>query len=89
MNRLQGLSVDTQYLVTLNSKKPIAPERSLAEFDYTHPNFTVASMKSQSGIRELSGNNRTSFAGSYLRFGFHEDAVMSGVWAAESLGVTW
>jgi predicted NAD/FAD-binding protein len=87
MNCLQGLDLTTQYLVTLNSRKEIAKEHIVKEFDYTHPHFTVASMATQPRIKALSGSDRIHYAGSYLRFGFHEDAVMSAVAVAEQFGV--
>ncbi len=87
MNCLQGLNTEKQYLVTLNSRKNIAPENIIKEFHYTHPHFTVESMETQSKIKQISGKDRIYFAGSYLRFGFHEDAVMSAVGVGEQFGV--
>ena len=87
MNNLQGLSTKDQYVVTLNSKTNISPDKVIARFDYTHPHFTVESMKTQNPIMQMNSENRTFFAGSYLRFGFHEDAVMSGVNIAKYFGV--
>ena len=90
MNCLQGLpdSLEKQYIVTLNSKKAIPAEKIIQEFNYTHPHFTVSSMATQSEISALSGADRIFYAGSYLRFGFHEDAVMSGVAVGNHFGVS-
>ena len=87
MNNLQGLSTKDQYIVTLNSKINISPDKIIARFDYTHPHFTVDSMKTQDPIMQMNSHNRTFYSGSYLRFGFHEDAVMSGVNVAKHFGV--
>ena len=88
MNRLQGLQTEKRYLVTLNSHRPIAAKDIVTSFSYTHPHFTVESMRTQSEIKDISGTNRTYYAGSYLRFGFHEDAVMSATWIGEKFGAT-
>ena len=43
--------------------------------EYTHPAFTSRSIAAQRReLRQLNGTNRTYFCGSYMRYGFHEDA---------------
>ena len=87
MNRLQNLRTQLNYFVTLNPTHPIDPSRVHYEVDYEHPIYTQQSMDSQQGIRELSGVRNTYYCGSYLGFGFHEDAVRSAVEVAHALGV--
>lgn len=79
MNRLQGLTTDANYLVTLNRIKPIDPSKIIKEFTYYHPNFTLDSLASVEKIKSLNGTNKCYFAGSYHGFGFHEDACKSSV----------
>jgi len=86
MNRLQGLQTEKEYFVTLNRDKSFAPGTVLREIEYTHPAYTTASPLAQSGVRGLNGQNRTFFCGSYLGYGFHEDAVKSAVEAARCFG---
>jgi predicted NAD/FAD-binding protein len=43
-------------------------------------------MKAQERHHEISGRNRTHFAGAYWSWGFHEDGVKSGVRVAEHFG---
>lgn len=89
MNRLQNLPTQTPYCVTLNRTERIPDAHIIRAIDYTHPQFTPASLRSQSSIRELNGQRRTYFCGAYLGYGFHEDAFRSSVQVAEKLGVKW
>lgn len=87
MNRLQGLVSRREYLVSLNLRRPVDPGSVIHSVDYTHPVFTGRSVATQSALREMGGVNDTYFCGSYLGYGFHEDAVASAVSVAEKLGV--
>ncbi|HMP76648.1 MAG TPA: FAD-dependent oxidoreductase [Kiritimatiellia bacterium] len=87
MNRLQGLHTQRQYFVTLNSPRAPRPETVIREIDYTHPLFSFASMRTQAELPALNGVNRTFFCGSYFGYGFHEDAVRSGVEVAKQFGI--
>jgi predicted NAD/FAD-binding protein len=87
MNKLQGFESKKDYIVTLNSRKKIQEDKIIRKFNYTHPHFTVDAMKTQDTITNLNGTNRTFYAGSYLRFGFHEDAVISGVNVGKYFGL--
>jgi predicted NAD/FAD-binding protein len=87
MNRLQGLSGAVDYFVTLNDQNTIAPDQIIYSTNYTHPCFTAAATSSQDKLRDLNGTRNTFFCGSYMRYGFHEDAVWSAVSVARSLGV--
>jgi predicted NAD/FAD-binding protein len=42
---------------------------------------------SQKEIQNMSGQNRTFYAGAYLGNGFHEDGVNSAIAVADKLGV--
>jgi predicted NAD/FAD-binding protein len=77
MNLLQGLSAQTQYLVTLNRPSPHEESQVLASLVYHHPVYTRESMDTQSSLASLNGHRSTYFCGSYFGFGFHEDAVRS------------
>jgi predicted NAD/FAD-binding protein len=52
---------------------------------YHHPHFDLRAVAAQRRWAEVSGVNRTSFAGAYWRYGFHEDGVMSGLRVVEAL----
>ncbi|RAP34335.1 hypothetical protein DID80_07370 [Candidatus Marinamargulisbacteria bacterium SCGC AAA071-K20] len=86
MNRLQNLDLETDYFVTLNQDQDIDPNHIIKTIKYSHPLFTFDSLASQDKIKKLSGHNRTFYAGSYLGYGFHEDAVTSAVMVGNALG---
>lgn len=86
MNRLQGLCTHRQYLVTLNRPDPYPEGSIIAEFRYSHPTYTNASLATQVHLGTLNGVRHTHFCGSYFGYGFHEDAVRSAVNVAERLG---
>jgi len=89
LNRLQSLPGPTQFCVSLNLEREPAPGTVLAEIDYTHPILDAAAAAAQPGLRRLSGQRHTFFAGAHMRYGFHEDGLMSGMKVAEALGCTF
>ena len=86
MNRLQNLETPRPLFVTLNPWRDIAPEQEFARFDYRHPLFDARAMKAQQRLWELQGRRNTWFCGSYFGYGFHEDALQSGLCVAEAIG---
>jgi uncharacterized protein len=82
MNRLQGLDCASEYFVSINGAEEIDPAKVHRRIQYEHPLFSVGAIRAQA---ELPGLNRRSpdqavfFAGSYFRYGFHEDAFGSAV----------
>lgn len=86
MNLLQGFHAEQDYCVTLNRRKSIRPESVIAEFDYQHPQYSFASLATQTELPSLNGQRNSWFCGSYFGYGFHEDAVRSAVDVAENLG---
>ena len=86
MNRLQGLKTENDYLVTLNPTKIIPKNKIIYENEYTHPKYTHSSLSTQKNIEKVNGLNQLYFCGSYCRYGFHEDAVISAVNVAKKLG---
>lgn len=86
MNRLQSLPEEQQYFVSLNPIKE--PQRILYETSYTHPIYTKGVVEAQRDLGRIQGVNRTWFCGSYCGYGFHEDALSSGLTVAENFGVT-
>lgn len=85
LNRLQGLSVSRPLLMSLNPvREPLAP-LVLGEFEYEHPILDRAAMTAQHDLETIQGTSRTWFCGAYLGFGFHEDALRSGLDVAAAL----
>lgn len=88
MNRLQSLKTARQYFVTLNRFAPIARDKIIREFDYTHPSYTWDSLLTQEKLPGLNGVRRTFFCGSYFGYGFHEDAVKSALEVTRHFGIS-
>ncbi len=87
LNRLQRHQTEQQYFVTLNSQKPIYPKYIIRELKFIHPLYNFEAIKSQPRLANLNGARRTYFCGNYFGYGFHEDAVKSGVSVAKAFGV--
>jgi predicted NAD/FAD-binding protein len=87
MNRLQGLQASRDYLVSLNPLREPDPALVHAEFEYEHPVFDSAALAAQQQLGQLQGRRHTWLCGSYFGYGFHEDALRSGVAVAVALGV--
>ena len=86
MNQLQGLDPRHPLFVTLNPAVEPARGKVYREFTYAHPFFDKAALASQTELWSLQGQRRTWFCGSYFGYGFHEDALQSGLAVAEALG---
>lgn len=84
MNRLQGLDPRRPLFITLNPHRAPRPETVLGEFVYHHPVYSVRALAAQRQLQRLQGCRRTWFCGSYFGAGFHEDALVSGLAAAEA-----
>lgn len=87
MTRLQGLDARARYYVTLNRVMPVAASKVVREMWYTHPVFSAGALKTQAELPKLNGARETYFCGSYFGYGFHEDAVRSGVDVARAFGI--
>lgn len=89
MNALQGVSDREQYFVTINRPETIDEAKVIKRIDYTHPLFSLGAVRAQVELPKLNeqarGRTETYFAGSYFRYGFHEDAFMSAVQLSELL----
>ncbi|MGH8603522.1 MAG: hypothetical protein ACREXR_12345, partial [Gammaproteobacteria bacterium] len=85
MNTLQRVSNHTDYFVTINDSSRIDPEKILKVFEYEHPIFDLQAIKAQKKLHLLNEHGHTYFCGSYSGFGFHEDAMRSGVEVCEKI----
>jgi predicted NAD/FAD-binding protein len=79
MTRLQRLP-DVPYLVTLNPRR--TPNGVLHETWFDHPQFDRAALAAQPELPRLGGTLHTYYAGAHFGFGFHEDALRSGLTAS-------
>lgn len=85
MNHLQGIDENHPLFVTLNPHIAPKEETILRTFSYQHPLFDRAAMSAQKDLWSLQGTNRTWFCGSYFGYGFHEDALQSGLAVSEEI----
>ncbi len=86
MNRLHRLDEAPPLFVTLNPAPEPRTDLLRARFRYDHPGFDAAALAAQRQLPSIQGARRTWFCGSYFGAGFHEDALVSGLAAAEALG---
>lgn len=86
MNSLQSIDRRHPLFVTLNPLREPDPARVIAAFEYQHPSYDLAAIAAQGELSRLQGQRCTWFCGSYFGAGFHEDALRSGLAAAEAAG---
>jgi predicted NAD/FAD-binding protein len=82
MNNLQSLETKNNYFVSLNADSLINPNSVIKRLHYTHPTFSIKSIKTQrslSSINNQEKDQRLFFCGSYFGYGFHEDALSSAL----------
>ncbi|NDE01479.1 MAG: FAD-dependent oxidoreductase, partial [Gammaproteobacteria bacterium] len=84
MNVLQNLAAPVRFLVTLN-RADIDPDQVLGRYTYHHPVYTPQAVAAQNQRNLISGQRRSVYCGAYWRYGFHEDGVVSGLWALQDL----
>ena len=86
MNRLQSLSAEREFFVTLNRTAAIDPAHVIRTITYAHPVYTAAGVQAQARFEQINAHRHTHFSGAYWGWGFHEDGVRSAVRVAERLG---
>ena len=85
MNSLQPIPLDDPLFVTLNSTHNIDQNQIYDQVTMRHPVYDVGVLSAQKEISLSNGNNRTWFSGAWMRNGFHEDGLSSGLDVARSL----
>ncbi len=88
MNSLQEVSDKKDYFVSINDPQKIRPDRIIQTITYEHPCFTVEAIAAQKRLGELNSEGPTYFCGSYFKYGFHEDALVSALDVVQKVGVT-
>ena len=91
MNHLQPLNTKTAMIVTLNPHKEPDMAAIHDEYRFEHPVLDQAAIDAQTRMDEIQGKDRIWFCGAWLRYGFHEDGLLSAVNVATALGaeVPW
>ncbi|WP_440682593.1 NAD(P)/FAD-dependent oxidoreductase [Cysteiniphilum halobium] len=87
MNKLQSLSSEKDYFVTINPAILPREESIIDQHVFRHPAFDHAAIIAQQKLMDIQGQHNTYYCGAYLRYGFHEDGIFSAVEVAKMLGV--
>ncbi len=85
MNSLQEVSKKKNYFVSINDPGNLDSKLVIKQIEYHHPLYTVKSIETQSKLASLNEAGRIYFCGSYFKYGFHEDALTSGLMASEAV----
>ncbi|KAF9524252.1 amine oxidase [Crepidotus variabilis] len=87
MNDLQHIP-EAKYgpvLVTLNPPFEPDPSKTVGKWHYSHPVLDSQAVQAQKEMLKIQNTRSISYAGAYLKYGFHEDGFTSGLLAACSL----
>lgn len=87
MNNLQTINTKQPVLVTLNPAAVPDSNKIYDQHHFTHPVFDSPAIEAQKKIHTIQGIDNIWFVGAYQRYGFHEDGLLSSVWALETMGV--
>jgi uncharacterized protein len=80
VNRLQGITSQRNYFVSINGEETLQPQSVLHRIQYEHPLFNDGAIRAQRELPHLNERHTgIYFAGSYFRYGFHEDAFSSAL----------
>ncbi len=88
MNILQCLESDHTFVVSLNDRDAIDPNKIIGEYQYAHPQFSLAMVAAQNRRSDICGKNHVHYCGAYWYNGFHEDGVRSALDVCQHFGVT-
>jgi len=85
MNSLQPIPNDDPHFVTLNTTRPIKQELIYDQNTFRHPVYDLAALQAQQSIAAQNGANHTWFCGAWMKNGFHEDGLSSGLEVATAI----
>ncbi len=85
MNSLQPIPLDDPLFVTLNSTQNIDQNKIHDQVTMRHPVYDLGVLSIQKDISLSNGANRTWFSGAWMKNGFHEDGLSSGLDVARSI----
>jgi predicted NAD/FAD-binding protein len=85
MNSLQPIPLDDPLFVTLNSTHNIDQNQIYDQVTMRHPVYDAGVLSSQKDLSLNNGHNRTWFSGAWMKNGFHEDGLSSGLDVARSI----
>jgi predicted NAD/FAD-binding protein len=77
INKLQPLSTKKSVIVTLNPVTKIDKDKIAKVIDYEHPLLSNEAIMAQKKMKVLQGRQQKYFSGAWMRYGFHEDGILS------------
>jgi predicted NAD/FAD-binding protein len=77
INMLQPINTEKSVLVTLNPVTKINEDKVIRRFNYQHPVFSANAIAAQREVEKLQGEKGIFFTGAWMRYGFHEDGILS------------
>lgn len=85
LNNVLRLKARHTCLITLNQPQAVDPTKTIRLLEYSHPIFSAEAVRAQGRWDEISGTNRTHYAGAHWGWGTHEDGVVSAIRATRPL----
>lgn len=87
MNKIQGLDLKQDYLVSIDCTLPVREDKLIAQFEYEHPVVDMHAYQIQDRIHELNDEGAIFFSGTYFSIrkagpdfaGFHESGIQSAL----------
>ncbi len=87
MNLLQNINKNLPLFITLNAfKNSIEAKYIFKEIYYEHPILDNGALIGQSQLETIQGKGNIWHTGAWMRYGFHEDGIISGLKIAEKFG---
>lgn len=85
MNKLQPIPMNDPHFVTLNTERPIREDLIHDRVTLRHPVYDHAALAAQGRIAQMNGARATWFCGAWMKSGFHEDGLGSGIDVADAI----
>jgi predicted NAD/FAD-binding protein len=85
MNSLQPIPLNDPMFVTLNSTRKIDQNQIYDQVNMRHPVYDLGALNAQKEIACSNGKNKTWFSGAWVKNGFHEDGLSSGLDVAKKI----
>ncbi len=85
LNLLQHLESPEPICVTLNPLRAISRDKVIDRLSFAHPVFSGEAFAAQGRVGELNAAGNRFFCGAWIGWGFHEDGLVSGLKAADSV----
>ncbi|MEM7643024.1 MAG: FAD-dependent oxidoreductase [Pseudomonadota bacterium] len=85
MNRLQPIPKDDPMFVTLNPQTEIKEALIYDTASFRHPVYDLSMMAAVEEVKAMNGARATWFCGAWMRNGFHEDGMASGLDVANGI----